>query len=517
MVTTRETIKKNLTPIYLALVGIVCAICYYYSFDPKVFIGGDNVYYYNLGKAIATGKGYVTLNQPGLPYASHYPPGYPAIIALVMTLFSQSIITIKIFNGIFLLGSAICSFYIFETLSENKHLAFAGSLLIVLNASMLKYSTIMMSEIPFLLFSMVALLLFIRAKKESNPLRQPYFYGFIVCLSIAFHIKTLGMALVSGTILYMLFYKRWKWAISTAAGFGLLALPWIIRNRMIGAGGSYVHQLLMVNPYRPELGMAGVSDFVLRFWNNLQRYIAVEIPNGILPVLKNNVTSYSFLAWVIGILMCLIIVYGLYRLKNYAVLMGAYFISMFGILLLWPSVWFGVRFLLPIIPLLLFCFLVGLHQLLSLASEKLGAVVHWSPLYLLLLGLTFIPSINARRMQAKAHYPANWGTYIQIAKWARKNTDPDAIISCRKPAIFYLFSERKTFRFKDTPNHEELFQDLKKRGTDYVVLDQLGFSSTPRYLYPMLKKYQNHFKTVLKGTTTQTYLLKFQPDSTNHE
>lgn len=512
----RETFHRYRDPLYLLLLSIIFLGCYYYSFDYKVFLGGDNVYYYNLGKALAEGKGYVTLNRPGLPLASHYPPGYPAIIAIVMTLFSQSILTIKMLNGFLLFGSIMVCYYLFKRLSANSHIAFLVSTLLILNSVILKYSSIMMSEIPFLFFSLLTLLIFLKTDRDISPFRQSYFYIFIFCLAIAYYIKTVGIALLGGFILYFLFYRRWRWVLSTVVGFVVLALPWTIRNRLAG-GGSYVHQLLMVNPYRPELGMAGLSDFAIRFWSNFQRYVAVEIPNGLFPSLKNSISAYGFTSWIIGITICLLIVFGIYKLKKYSILIGAYFISTFGILLLWPQVWFGVRFIVPIIPLLFFCFLFGFHQFLNLLFHKFGRSSFWHPLYLLIFAIAFIPGLNQRNHQARTSYPINWYTYIQMAKWTKKNTPQDAIISCRKPAIFYLFSNRKTFRFKDTPDNKKLLQDLKKHGTDYVVLDQLGFSSTPRYLFPALKKYRNHFKTVLRGTKTKTYLLKFQSDTTHHE
>lgn len=502
---------------YLFLLTLLFAGIYYYCFSAKIFLGGDNIYYYNLGKALAEGKGYVTLNLPNTPLASHYPPGYPSIIALMMISISKSIIAIKILNGIFLLGSLITSFYLFKKLTNNLHLSFVGSLLIILNPKLLEYGSIMMSEVPFLFFSLLTLLLFVITDKKKAPLKQGIFYAFILSLVITFHIKTIGISLVAGFIFYLLLSKKWHWILSVLSGFILLSLPWGIRDYLIG-GNSYLNQLMMVNPYRPELGQAGFSDFLHRFLNNAQQYIAVEIPYGIFPFFKGIISSYSLLSWTLGITILLAILVGIFQLKDkYSHLIGGYLIGIFSILFLWPNIWTDIRFLIPVLPLLIFTFLVGVYQLLFYLFKKNNSQNYIHPLYLLAFAIYFIPGLADLNLKSQEPHPSNWQVYIEMAKWAKNNTQHDVIISCRKPAVFYLFSDRKTFRFKDTPDHIELLQDLKNHNTDYVVLDQLGFPSTSKYLFPALQKYENKFEVTLKSRGIESYLLKFKSGSLTHD
>ena len=49
-------------------------------FDPYLFTGGDNVRYYALAKALATGRGYVDLITPGTPTETIYPPGFALLL-----------------------------------------------------------------------------------------------------------------------------------------------------------------------------------------------------------------------------------------------------------------------------------------------------------------------------------------------------------------------------------------------------------------------------------------------------
>lgn len=366
----------------------------------------------------------------------------------------------------------------------------------------------MMSEIPFLFFSVLTLLTFTKIKNDESPIRQIQFYIFILCLGITYHIKTLGIALLAGFIFYLLILRNWKLLTSILTGFIILSLPWGVREYLVG-GGSYINQFLMVNPYRPELGQASLSDFLIRFVSNVQQYIAVEIPFTLFPFLESIIIPYSVVSWALGVTVCFIIIFGISQLKNYSLLIGSYFLGYLGIILLWPDIWTDVRFLVPILPLLIICFLVGTYHLGFLALKQINYTRLLHPFYLLIFVIYFIPSLEKFHHKSQAPYPANWANYIKMAEWVKENTHPQSVISCRKPAIFNLFSERKTFRYKDTPNEDELLQDLKEQNTDYVVIDRLGFSSTPRYLVPALNKYKNQFNVLLRSNRN-SYLLKFQ-------
>jgi hypothetical protein len=47
---------------------------------------------------------------------------------------------------------------------------------------------------------------------------------------------------------------------------------------------------------------------------------------------------------------------------------------------------------------------------------------------------------------------------------------------------------------------------------DYVVLEQLGYSSTARYLYPAIQKHPECFTPVMHLENPDTYLLQFDRD-----
>ncbi len=285
--------------VYIVIITILFIAVYGYIFDKKLDLNGDNAYYYVLGKALSQGDGYVNIASINSAANNHYPPGYPFILSIFMK-FSDSFTFLKILNGIFLLISLYLAYYLFNKFSNNPKIAFLSTFFLLLNAHVLLYSTMIMSEISFILFSFLCLALIINIDFKVNIFKNPYTYLTLITLAIAYYIRSSGLALFGGLILYLLIKKHWNAVAFFMSGFFVLALPWIIRGRKLG-GNAYVKPLVMINPYRPELGNADIADYFNRFFSNVSRYITREIPSSTLPFIKvNYLDLITITEWIIG-------------------------------------------------------------------------------------------------------------------------------------------------------------------------------------------------------------------------
>ena len=212
-------------------------------------------------------------------------------------------------------------------------------------------------------------------------------------------------------------------------------------------------------------------------------------------------------------------IYGLFRLKKYFRLFLFYLVASFGILLLWPDVWVGTRFMLPLVPLLTFLFINGLIGLVNILGFKVLKIKSQTAIYLVLVALSLITirsygkkSVQLLEMQARGNFPKPYQNYFEIAEWIKKNAPANSVTCCRKEALFYLYSGKYVTGFANTGNEVKQIKYLKKQGTDYVVLDHLGYSSTARYLYPAIQKFPNKFKVIKHIKNPDTYLFKFEPE-----
>lgn len=499
----RKPLPKWLFPALLVF-GFI--IVYPFIFDKKVSLGGDNASYYILGKAISSGQGYTNIHVPGEPPHNHFPPGYPAILGVFM-LFTQSITFLKIVNGLFLLGTVLITYSLLNRFTENTKMAFAGALLLLFNYHLLSYSTIMMSEVPFLFFATLAMLFFVRMQDSERPFYTDInFYGLLVLSSFAYHIRTAGIALVAGFALYLLINRNWKVLLAYLGGFAVLALPWFFRGKSTG-GGGYLQQLTMVNPYRPEEGMMGLSDWFTRFGNNVSRYLGKEIPHSLFPAFEVDYTPDASGNILYGLLIVAVIVFGLVKLPKFNWLLAGYLLGTFGILLLWPDVWFGIRFILPLIPFLLFLFIYGIYALVNLLMEKVSISTKLNPLLFLIFILFFTPQLKLLAEAADEAYLPKFKNYFEMGAWANTNLPEEAVVCTRKPGLFYLFAGRQVAKFANTPDYNELFADMKERGFTHVVVDQLGYAQTGRFLVPAVQDNPEKFQLLNQINNPETYLL----------
>ena len=500
--------KKYQSFIILLVATIAFVVVYSQIFDEKLDQNGDNASYFILGKALAEGDGFVNINSIQKTPNNHFPPGYPVIISAVIKVFGENARNIKVANSLFLYLTLVALYFLVKEVSNKNSTAIIAIFLVMMNSHLLRYSSIIMTEIPFLFFSTITILSFTKINYKRPVWQDKYLYVVIALLSISLHIRTSGVALILGIILFLVFRRHWKHASIIALGVFLLALPWQIRNNKYG-GSSYVKQLKMVNPYRPELGKAGPGDYFSRFGNNLHRYLTKEIPTATLSIINANYRQVSSLSeWLYGLFFFLLIIFGILNLKKFRLLILAYLAGTLTILSLWPDVWIGIRFILPAVPFLIVGLVNGLQVVFSrVTPQPARKYMAWLPL---IISIFLFPGINSLSMGAKAEIKPEWTNYYSLASWLKENNGDEIVVACRKPGLFYLYSNSYTINHKYTTDDQELIKDLIEKQVDYVVLDQLGYSSTSRYLYPAIQKNSEVFELIQERNNPETYLFRLK-------
>lgn len=498
---TQNYIGHKYRWIFAGVLALAFVICYSYTFDSKLALLGDNASYYTLGKAIAQGEGYVNISKAHKSPNNHYPPGYPAIMSTIL-IFSDSIVAVKLLNGLFLAGSIALCFLLLARLTENFITSFIVCLLTICNAHVLFYGSLMMSEVPYMFFSLLAIYLI----TSDEDLSMKYLGGALIAMVIAYYVRSLGVALLAGFALHFLMKKDWKKMSVSIGSLFIGGLPWFIRGQSLG-GTSYMNQLKMINPYNPGLGEASISDFIDRFWSNFTRYITREIPDAIFNFGPNYNSEISGIEWFFGFLILSLIGFGLYQLKNYRWLLIGYMLGTLGILMIWPDVWIGVRFIVPVVPLFLIGLINGFFSLFKILrrQSEVSMVVNYAPI---IVALFLISPMSELSKKAKAPYPPAWQRYFEVAEWLNQNEE-NKVISCGKPSLFYTYADNFTMRYKFTKDASELIAQLERQKVDYVVIDQV-YGNTFQYLLPAVRQYPDRFQQVLHLKSPDTFLLKFK-------
>jgi antitoxin component YwqK of YwqJK toxin-antitoxin module len=374
-----------------------------------------------------------------------------------------------------------------------------------------------MTEIPFIFTSLGTIYFLMRMEKQALPFKDYNFWLFFFFLIFGYYIRPTGTILIGGVIVYFLFERNWKMALIVIAGSIICAFPWYLRN--ISTGQHQVEkQIMLKNPYRPELGRTEAADWVARIKNNTKRYVSMEIPSALLgyKIEKYNEPLPKDKKWFIGLLFIALGIIGFFRLRELKWLIIAYMFGSFIVLIAVPEVWTGPRLMLTVIPIIYISIILAVFDGLSWLAKKINIQEKIRVSFLPFLFLFFIfvlkDGITYLEYSAGGDMPPMYARYFELARWAKTNIPQNSIVACRKPELFYLYSGCKTTGYLNSLNADSLISNLKTNKVTHVVLDQLGFASTGRYLYPAIQKNPEKFKLLQHLQNPDTYLFEVHYD-----
>ena len=209
-------------------------------------------------------------------------------------------------------------------------------------------------------------------------------------------------------------------AITHLAIWSLLVSPWFVRSRSIHDPG-YLGILLRVNPYAPDSGSLDAVGLLARIVSNASRYLTTEP----IHALFNYVPLFTR-GWegAIGLAVVAVSVLGILKLTHSRVLIGGYLLVTLAVLVSWPEVWSGPRFLLPAVPFLVLGFCSGIFHLLQRVWAIMLPEREFHPLWMLVLLFWLWPHLHHVHSLQYTDYPKRWSDYVEMAKWTRANIEP---------------------------------------------------------------------------------------------
>lgn len=495
--------------LYLLLIAGIFFGSYAKVYDSKLGLMGDNVSYLSLGKSLADGNGYKMQHLVQNSQEVSIPILYPLIVSSVIKRDSaiiENVGVVKKLNGFFFLGFLIVAFLLFSKLGNNEHISFLVICVLLFNTHLLRYSFVSMSEMSFVFWIFLSLLFFTKVDFNLSPFKSIHFWLSILFLLLSYHTRALGLSLFGGYMVYFVLTKKWHFLMTLVITFFVLVIPW---HYYVSTSGDSLHfnQIMMVNPYQPELGhMSSMSDWTTRILENFIRYMSVEFSSALTGVNVNysgvNLPgTFSLSNFVVGLGIVLIAILGMFSIPRFKTLVFGFFVGTMVVVLCWPPAWYGTRFIIAFIPVLIFFFVVGVNRIFSYVIEKTKKKqfenfpysVHFGALTTVFLVGFSMSGYSELAKLANDDYPVKYKNYFRVAVWVKENVEKDAVISCRKPGLFYVFSDRKVSGFLNDADVYNVKARLVSDSIDYVVLDGLGFTSTSKYLYPVTEFYQGKF------------------------
>jgi len=442
-------------------------------FLPSPHNGGDNAGYITLAHSLLDRGAYLELWDPAEIPHTKYPPVFPLLLAGVLSLGVKGWAGLK---AVPFVSTLLAGAFTFLWVRGRSGIYLAGSvaLLLALSDGVLDYSRWILSDPTFLALTVGALWALETAGRVRKSPRWWLALGFTLVV-LAYFTRSAGLPLVVATMAWLTLRRWWRPLGVFLVSFSLPAGLWWLRGRLQG-GSEYVAEFWFIDPYRPEMGRVGVAGLLGRVWENLLNYITAFIPEGI-------VGGEGWFLLPLGVALCSLALFGWVRSLRNEVRVTEIFLPLYGgLMCLWPGVWSGDRFALPLLPILLFY--AGMALLWLLKDMKLA-------LRGITLGLAFlllaVPALGNWVLELRAAQECrplvaeegSWACYglgvqeyVVMARWSRENLPRGATVVTRKPRIFYVLSGVKTMSLPLTTNAEEFLSAAEAKGARYLTADR---------------------------------------------
>jgi hypothetical protein len=461
---------------------------------PAPHTGGDNAGYLTLAKSLLERHEYRDLYLSIEPMHRQYPPGFPLILALASLIGITTWVQLKLMTIAFS-ALAIAFSYLWIRRRGRPELAAGVALLLAISPGVIELSHWELSDVPFWAMTMVALYAW---QRLPDTLRGRFILA-VVMTTLAYFTRSAGLPLLVAAFAWLGLHRRWKQLAILAAVIMPLGLLWYLRAKSQSGDGlpiDYAAQFWSVDPYKPELGRIGITGLVDRMGVNLGKYVGHHLPillfgrAGLLP-LSISITLLALYGWGVRIR----------RLRRAGV--AEFFVPLYlGLILLWPAVWSGERFLLPALPFILFHAGDALVRLSRRVFRPAARLV--PALASLVIVLLAVPAIAGqvevgrectRIYRAGDQYaclPDQYKDYYKIAELAPRLLPEDAAVVSRKPRSFYIIGGVPGTQYPLSADPDVFFREAALARTRYVVYDGLdGLSQT--YLMPVLQNRSNAF------------------------
>jgi hypothetical protein len=509
------------------IAGAVCALYLLFAlltFMPQPHTGGDSAQYVALARSLLERHSYTDTYDPlQLPHTK-YPPVFPIVLAAAMIVGLKSWVQLKLVMAV-VGAAAVAMTFLWIRGRGRPLLGIAVAMILTFSAGVLDQAHWILSDVPFWLFTMIALWAFDRmddrasdrthvdARDEART-RIIFAACAIVATVLAYFTRSAGLPLVIAAVAWLLLRRHWRTLAAFAIAFVPLALLWWLRAQHTG-GVEYTQEFWLLDPYTPELGRAGIAQLVARMGENAVKYATIHIP-----LLLTGRVGAGF-----TIMACVIVALALYgwalrlRTPGVAELLMPFYI---GLLLLWPAVWSGERFILPVFPLLLYYAGDAIARQATRMHAQRYLVPAGGALVVLLL-LLDAPVLKAAVAQGRActsqyssadPYPCLYPTereYFDASTWLGEVVPHDAVVISRKPRLFHVISGGlRGAIYPLSTDPQQLFQLADSIHARYVILDRLT-RMADAYLVPALLQRPQAFCFMRQFGSSGTTVLGFLP------
>lgn len=482
-------------PFILLLVSFFLA-CLFLINDLNLYTP-DSTRYLVWARSLSAFQGYhdATLPDP-IRYVVHAPL-YPLLLAPIAFLVPYGIVAAKIWSLLFSLG-ALCCFYRWLSLYAGVRVALLGCIVLCVNPLFLIFSTEILSDVPFVLCLILLLMLMDNYEHLAHPA------AIIACvITVAILLREVGFSLLLATLAFQVLRQRWKGALLILGLSATVYLTWYVRNEFMIASVEFptlTNAKLFASHFFTPASSGIVGEWGARIANNLSVYAAslgklVFFPfHGLIqfdvvyldrfPVSAVNSIITMVKYPLIMVTMCFIAggLFHDFKKSTTAVYRVIIVLLYTLVILLYPVN--DMRFLLPLLILMVFYFCAGVAALNTLGNSK-----GWSSIVFIGACILLVPNIlwdgqyidNSRMYISSPisfyastvglkKYPSHFTQPLRLAgEWINRDTRRDAVILTQWKDLVCWVEGRKVLPADQTTSLTDFEAFIRDYGITYLV------------------------------------------------
>ena len=400
----------------------------------------DDAFYVILARALASGEGYRYLNVPGHPAGTHFPPGYPALLALVSFVapaFPASVVAFKALNGAFL---AAASVLVARLLRARVGMGAAWCIgvgaVTAVSVPLLILGNLVLSELCFIALALALLVALERLADAPAPARRVVLLGAAIGLCAL--VRTHGVVLVPAAVIVLGARHRWRDAVLLTAAAVACLLPWQLWTAR--HGGTLPSPLLGMYDSYAAWWLRGLRTIGLSMLPQTIAKTTAET-SGMLAVLFSPLRGGAAHAVTLAALGSLTIAACIATWRRMPVTL-LFLAGYLAIVIVWPFQ--TARFVWTVWPLLLALVAVGGWTALGRPGWRtpvraaLAAAFVW-----VAIGYAAYETRGIRGRWWSSIPRANTPRIAMAVRWVAANTAPDEVVATENEGAVYLYTGRQ--------------------------------------------------------------------------
>src|SRR5215468_2333720 len=544
--------KPNRPDVIAALVlATLATLCWVPRLKGPIDLRWDGAAYYVLGTALAEGKGYRLLNEPGEIQSTLHPPMLPVLIALHRWILQTDDIVVlghwlRLSYMIFSVSYVVAGYFMLRRFLSMTY-SLLAALVFALQLHTIFMSDLCFPEIPFGL----ATVLFTLCNSSAGPSR----FLRVPLAVISYALRTIGAALLAAWVGEAICSRRLKQAVIRALISVVPVLCWLGYVAHVEASREYQHpayqyqradyaypnvsyarNLRYKDSFSPELGYASLRDKAKSFvhnmfrmavnlgeavstrepiWNIVRSAIDHRLGHALLPSAGIRVTL---------LLLSALIAYGV----GLQVVKRQYFIPLyvvFSLIAICATPWPGQfnRYLVPVAPFLSLSLFLALRSIagivagrLSLRPRLVAATAAGALLSLILasqlpalfkLFTTWHQKVewhttNGARLEYRLFFYQGFYPAADAAvDWLRGRASARDIVAATDPQWVYLRTGLKSVLPPFEPDPAKAQSLLDGVPVKFLMVDE---SSLKAYTAPVVTAHPDRWRRAFAHSTNET-------------